>query len=161
MHEAGARVGRPRRARRAASYGRIVTPTSEPTRTILVADDQEGQRVLIDMLLSLEGYRLVAVEDGREALAWLKENTPDLVVLDVNMPYVDGIDVCRRMKGVSRLAEVPVVVLTAMRDEGTEQAVRAAGADVMVRKPLEGKDFRKQVRRLLSRREDGDDADGA
>ncbi|MDZ7800019.1 MAG: response regulator [Trueperaceae bacterium] len=138
-----------------------MTPTSEPTRTILVADDQEGQRVLIDMLLSLEGYRLVAVEDGREALAWLKENTPDLVVLDVNMPYVDGIDVCRRMKGVSRLAEVPVVVLTAMRDEGTEQAVRAAGADVMVRKPLEGKDFRKQVSRLLSRREDGDDADGA
>lgn len=137
-----------------------MTRPSETTRTILVADDQEGQRVLIDMLLSLEGYRLVAVEDGREALTWLKENTPDLVVLDVNMPYVDGIDVCRRMKGVTRLSEVPVVVLTAMRDEGTEQAVRAAGADVMVRKPLEGKDFRKQVRRLLSRREDGDDAAG-
>lgn len=133
----------------------------DPPRTILVADDQEGQRVLIDMLLSLEGYRLVAVEDGREALAWLKENTPDLVVLDVNMPYVDGTDVCRRMKGVSRLAEVPVVVLTAMRDEATQQAVRAAGADVLVRKPLEGKDFRKQVRRLLARREEGDDTDGS
>jgi CheY-like chemotaxis protein len=133
---------------------------SEPTRTILVADDQEGQRVLIDMLLSLEGYRMVAVEDGREALAWLKGNTPDLVVLDVNMPYVDGTDVCRRMRGVSRLAEVPVVVLTAMRDEGTEEAVKAAGADVLVRKPLEGKDFRKQVRRLLARRDEGDDADG-
>lgn len=122
--------------------------------TILVADDQEGQRVLIDMLLSLEGYRLVTVEDGREALTWLKDHTPDLVILDVNMPHVDGTDVCRRLKGVSRLAHVPVVVLTAMRDEATTDAVRAAGADLLVRKPLEGKEFRTQVRRLLNAEEE-------
>lgn len=134
----------------AASYGRDVSSRDLDPPTILVADDQEGQRVLIDMLLSLEGYRLVTVEDGREALAWLQDNTPDLVILDVNMPHVDGTDVCRRLKGVSRLAHVPVVVLTAMRDDATADAVRAAGADLLVRKPLEGKEFRSKIRELLA-----------
>ncbi len=123
---------------------------SEPVpRTILVADDQAGQLAVIDLLLSLDGYRLTTVENGREALEWLKENTPDLAILDVAMPYVDGIDVCRRMKRVARLRAIPVVILTALRDDATLEGARAAGADAVVRKPLEGKDFRTTVRDLL------------
>jgi CheY-like chemotaxis protein len=124
---------------------------SDEARTILVADDQEGQLAVIDMLLSLDGYRTVAVADGREALAWLKTHTPDLAILDVKMPHVDGLDVCYRMKSVSRLQAVPVVILTAMRDTATLEGARAAGADAVVRKPLSGKDFRATVRELLER----------
>lgn len=117
--------------------------------TLLIADDQAGQRAVLEMLLSLEGYELVTVEDGREALEWLKQNTPDLAILDVNMPHVDGLDVCRRMKRVTRLRQVPVLILTALRDDATMAAADEAEADVVVRKPLEGKDFREHVQRLL------------
>jgi CheY-like chemotaxis protein len=126
-----------------------VTPT-DPERTVLVADDQAGQRAVIDMLLSLDGLSTVTVSDGREALEWLKANTPDLAILDVKMPHVDGLDVCYRMKSIRRLQAVPVVILTGMRDEAILENARAVGADAVVRKPLEGKDFRATVRRLLS-----------
>jgi CheY-like chemotaxis protein len=124
------------------------------TRRILVADDQAGQRAVIELLLSLDGYTLTTVENGRDALEWLKTNTPDLAILDVAMPYVDGIDVCRRMQRVPRLKRVPVVILTALRDEATMTGARAAGAEAVVRKPLEGKDFRTMIGELLGDRAD-------
>jgi CheY-like chemotaxis protein len=117
---------------------------------ILVADDQEGQLVLVDMLLSIEGYEVVTVQDGREALEWLSKNTPDAAILDVQMPFVDGIEVCRRIKAVKRLKHVPVAILTGLRDEGKLESARIAGADAIVRKPLEGKDFRSAVRALVA-----------
>lgn len=116
---------------------------------ILIAEDLAGQRAVLDMLLSVDGYDVQIVEDGAEALAWLKQHTPDLVVLDVKMPRVDGIEVCARMKRVTRLKDVPVIILTALRDDTTLEAARHAGADAVVIKPLEGKDFRSEVRRLL------------
>lgn len=116
---------------------------------ILTAEDEAGQRAVVELLLSSDGYEIASVADGREALAWLKEHTPALAILDVRMPHLGGLDVCRRMKGVRRLANVPVVILTAMRDTATDEAARAAGADLIVHKPLEGKDLRIQIRRLL------------
>ncbi len=121
--------------------------------TILVAEDLAGQRMVLDMLLSVEGYEVHLVEDGAEALEYLKNNTPDLAILDVRMPNVDGIEVCRRMKKVSRLKSVPVMILTALRDEKTLESARFAHADAIVVKPLEGKDFREEVKRLLARQD--------
>lgn len=130
--------------------------------TLLIADDQAGQRAVLEMLLSLDGYELVTVEDGREALSWLKDHTPDLAILDVNMPYVDGLDICRRMKRITRLRAIPVMILTAMRDDRTLEAAEQAGADMILRKPLEGKDFRQNIQELLARRNEasGPDEDG-
>lgn len=122
---------------------------------VLVADDQPGQLVLIEMLLSVDGYEVATVQDGREALEWLAKNTPDLAILDVHMPFVDGIEICRRIKTIRRLKHVPVVVLTAMRDEGRLESARIAGADAVVRKPLEGKDFRSTVRDLIEATREG------
>ena len=121
-----------------------------PNTTILIADDDEGHQRVVEMLLTLDGHDVVSVNDGKEALEYLKANTPDLVVLDVNMPMVDGIDVCQRMRQVSRLKKVPVIILTAMRDEKTQTMARMAKADLVVPKPLEGKDFRATVTRLIS-----------
>ena len=118
--------------------------------TILVADDEEGHRTLMDMLLTLDGHDVVKVSDGREALDYLKEHTPDLAILDVHMPQVDGIDVCQRMRQVSRLKDVPVIILTAMRDEKTQTLAKMAKADMVVPKPLEGKDFRAIVTRVIA-----------
>lgn len=114
--------------------------------------------MVLDMLLSADGYVVHTVADGREALAYLREHTPDLAILDVNMPHVSGIDVCDRMKRVPRLKDVPVIILTVMKDERTGQMARLAKADRVIIKPLEGKDFRATVRELLAAA--GPDAEG-
>ena len=128
----------------------------EPTR-ILVADDIEGQRLVLEMLLSSDGHVVDTVEDGRAALDYLKTTTPDLAILDVAMPFVSGIDICHRMKRIPRLKDVPVIILTALKDERTREMARVARADAIVTKPLEGKDFRATVRDLLAA---GRSADG-
>lgn len=116
---------------------------------VLVADDAEGQRLVLDLLLSVDGYEVIGVGDGKAALEYLKDNTPDLAILDVKMPHLTGIEVCDRMKRHPRLAKVPVIVLTAFRDEHTQTAARMAHADRVILKPLEGKDLRATVRELL------------
>jgi DNA-binding response OmpR family regulator len=117
---------------------------------ILVADDQEGHRKLLDLLLSIEGYELTMVEDGREALAWLQQHTPDVAILDVAMPFVNGLEVADRMRRVSRLKGVKIIVLTAARDERTRELARLAKVDALIHKPLEGKDFRAIVKAVLA-----------
>lgn len=120
-------------------------------KTILIADDQAGQRAVLDMLLSLDGYLVVAKEDGRETLEYLKENTPSLVILDVNMPHVNGIEICARIKRISRFNTVPVIILTSAKDENTLTSAKMAKADMVISKPLEGKDFRATVKELLDK----------
>jgi len=121
-----------------------------PVRTILVADDQESFTKVVEMLVSVDGHEVVRVSDGREALEWLKDNTPDLAILDVAMPHLSGIEVCDRMKRVGRLKDVPVMILTGLRDDNTRDMARHAKADALVVKPLEGKDFRALVRRMIA-----------
>lgn len=118
--------------------------------TILVADDAEGQRLVLDMLLSVDGYEVVTVGDGKEALEYLKDHTPALAILDFQMPHLNGAEVCHRMKRIPRLKDVPVIMLTAYRDEQVVTHAKMAHADRIVFKPLEGKDFRTLVRELLA-----------
>ncbi len=114
-----------------------------------MAEDEAAFSTVLEMLLSVDGYEVAKVADGREALAWLREHTPDLAILDVVMPHLSGIEVCSRMKRVRRLKEVPVIILTALRDHATRAQAREANADALVIKPLEGKDFRALVQRVL------------
>jgi len=123
-----------------------------------VADDAEGQRVVLEMLLSLDGYAVDTVGDGRAALEYLRTTTPSLAILDVNMPFISGIDVCDRMKRIPRLKNVPVVLLTVLKDERTQAMARLAHADAFIVKPLEGKDFRSTVRELLGSSQATEDA---
>ena len=102
------------------------------------------------MLLSVDGYEVVTVADGREALDYLKDNTPDLAILDVQMPHLTGLEVCDRMKRIPRLKDVPVIILTAHRDDYVLTQARMAHANRIVYKPLEGKDLRATVREVLA-----------
>lgn len=120
---------------------------------ILVAEDHAGFRTVVSLVLGADNHDVHCVGDGREALAYLKDHTPDLIVLDIDMPFLDGIGVCERVKRISRLKRVPVVILTGRHDLETERRAQLAGADLMVNKPLEGKDFRQLVAHLLQQAE--------
>ncbi len=121
---------------------------------ILTADDSEQIRSLLEMILSADGHNVIQTNDGRAALAWLKDNTPDLMILDVTMPYLDGIEVCSRAKRVSRLRATPIIILTAHTDDESRQRAKLAGADAFVNKPLSGKNLRSTIQEMLVKRKD-------
>jgi PAS domain S-box-containing protein len=114
--------------------------------TILIVDDIVSNRETLRELLEAEDYRLVEAADGATALRLAAEATPDLVLLDVIMPGLDGYEVCRRLRADPRLAEVPVIIVTALDDQASRLAGLEAGADDFVTCPFNRTELRARVR---------------
>ncbi len=124
-------------------------------RTILVVDDEEDIRELVQLNLGREGYKVLPCETGEQALDLAFSKLPDLIILDLMLPGIDGLEVCKRLKGDSRTQQTPVVMLTAKGEEADVVAGLELGADDYVTKPFSGKVLVARVRRLLRRKQDG------
>jgi len=120
---------------------------------ILVADDEKDIGRLLELTLSRAGYQVIRASDGEEALAKIGQDRPDLVLLDVMMPKLDGIQVCRRLKGNSVTASIPVIMLTAKAQVTDKVTGFSAGADDYVSKPFNHREIVARVRTLLQRSE--------
>ena len=156
----GLRVAVPRRA--GSIRGAIVGPRrrSRPGRrrpsslrcrissTILLVDDEDAIQSLLTYPLERDGYRVVQARDGDEALRRFAEEDVDLVVLDIMLPRVDGLEVCRRLRAEST---VPIIMLTARDDELDKVLGLELGADDYITKPFSIREFRSRVRALLRR----------
>ena len=118
------------------------------TATILLVDDEESVQKLLTYPLERDGYRVVQARDGEEALASFKQQPVDLVVLDVMLPKLDGLEVCKRLRAAS---SVPIVMLTARGDELDKVLGLELGADDYITKPFSIREFRSRVRALLRR----------
>jgi DNA-binding response OmpR family regulator len=116
--------------------------------TILLVDDEEAVQKLLTYPLEREGYRVVSARDGEEALARFAAESPDLVVLDIMLPRVDGLEVCKRLRARST---VPIIMLTARDDELDKVVGLELGADDYITKPFSIREFRSRVRALLRR----------
>lgn len=116
---------------------------------VLVVDDDPGVRRLLELVLSGAGHEVVLAESARTALALLKEETPDLIVLDIMMPDMDGLSLLGRIRGVKRLARVPVILFTGGGRE-LEAPGRALGADLFLEKPVSGRRLKEAVEALLA-----------
>jgi DNA-binding response OmpR family regulator len=116
--------------------------------TILLVDDEESIQTLLTFPLQRDGYRVVQARDGEEALAKFEAEVPDLVVLDVMLPRLDGLEVCRRLRTRST---VPIIMLTARGEELDKVLGLELGADDYITKPFSIREFRSRVRALLRR----------
>jgi DNA-binding response OmpR family regulator len=116
--------------------------------TILLVDDEESVQKLLTYPLERDGYRVVQARDGEEALVHFGRQPVDLVVLDVMLPKLDGLEVCKRLR--SRSA-VPIIMLTARDDELDKVLGLELGADDYITKPFSIREFRSRVRALLRR----------
>jgi two-component system, OmpR family, response regulator len=116
--------------------------------TILLVDDEESVQKLLAYPLEREGFRVVPARDGEEALKRFAEQPVDLVVLDVMLPKLDGLEVCKRLRAQS---SVPIIMLTARDDEFDKVLGLELGADDYITKPFSIREFRSRVRALLRR----------
>ena len=115
---------------------------------ILIVDDSEANRELLRELLEAQDYQLVEATNGPAALQLATETPPDLVLLDVMMPGMDGYEVCRRLRADVHLAEVPVILITALDDQASRLAGIEAGADDFITKPFNRAELRARVRTI-------------
>ena len=120
----------------------------EHTPRILLVDDEQSIQTLLSFPLRKDGYEVVQATDGREALARFGETTFDLVVLDVMLPRLDGLEVCRRMRARS---SVPIIMLTAKAEEIDKVLGLELGADDYITKPFSLREFRSRVKAALRR----------
>lgn len=128
--------------------------TEQRANTILVADDSLAQRKLLQAWLVPEGYEVVLLTDGKEVLNYLRRFTPDVAILDINMPFVDGLTICGRMKRVRRTRDVPVAILTSQVDEKSRMTGEFVQADAYIAKPSSREELVRIVKELYELRDE-------
>jgi CheY-like chemotaxis protein len=116
--------------------------------TVLIVDDQPTIRETIGMMLQKQDYRLEFASSGKEALEKAAKLNPDLILLDVMMPEMDGFEVCRRLRAHPMLAQVPIVMVTALNDKGSWLKALDAGADDFINKPIDTAELRTRVKNI-------------
>ncbi len=133
-------------------------PSETDTPTILLVDDEPDLVELIEYALLAEGFRVLTARDGLEGLAIAEAERPDLVVLDIMMPRLNGVELTERLRQNAQLRLTPILMLTARTGEGDEIAGLEAGADDYLPKPVSTKRLISRIRALLRRGEREDEA---
>ena len=116
---------------------------------ILVVEDQEDNRQILRDLLGNAGYEMIEAQDGEQALAQAAKHRPDLILMDVQLPLMDGYEATRRLKADPALRAIPVIVVTSYALSGDEAKARAAGCDAYVAKPYSPRTLLAKMREYL------------
>jgi two-component system cell cycle response regulator DivK len=119
------------------------------SKRILVVEDQEDNRRILRDLLTNAGYEIVQAENGREALTAAATQQPDLILMDIQLPLLDGYEVTRRLKADPALRAIPIIVVTSYALSGDENKARAAGCDAYVTKPYSTRALLAKIREYV------------
>ncbi|MEI6877507.1 MAG: HD domain-containing phosphohydrolase [Planctomycetota bacterium] len=119
------------------------------TTNILIVDDNAANRDTLEALLTSLGHELRFAQSGEEALKKAIALPPDLILLDVNMPGMDGFEVCEKLRADSKLASVPIVITTSLDDKKSKMRGIEVGADDFITKPIDGMEIRARVKMIL------------
>ena len=126
---------------------------AEAVASILVVDDEDDLLELVRYNLVKAGYRVASVSTGEEALSHIRRQSPDLIVLDLMLPAVDGLEVCRRLKADAKTRDIPIIMLTAKSEESDVVRGLERGADDYITKPFSPRVLAARVKALLRRQE--------
>jgi two-component system cell cycle response regulator DivK len=119
------------------------------SRRILVVEDQEDNRRILRDLLTSAGYEIIQAENGEEALAAAARERPDLILMDIQLPVLDGYEATRRIKANPALRAIPVIAVTSYALSGDENKARAAGCDAYVTKPFSPRALLAKIREYV------------
>jgi len=119
------------------------------SKKILVVEDTEDNRQILRDLLGMAGYEMVEAQDGAQGVAMAAEHRPDLILMDIQMPVMDGYEATRRIKADPALASIPVIAVTSYALSGDEAKTRAAGCDGYIAKPYSPRQMLAAVREIL------------
>lgn len=118
--------------------------------SILVVDDEPMARTLLRLMLVRAGFEVVEAEDGFDALEKLQQNRPDVMILDVMMPGIDGFAVCETVREDRAMTDLPIIMLSAKTDMESVKKGLGVGADKYLTKPISPEELTRQVRDILS-----------
>jgi two-component system cell cycle response regulator DivK len=116
---------------------------------ILVVEDTEDNRQILRDLLGMAGYDMIEANDGAEGVSQATEHKPDLILMDIQMPVMDGYEATRRIKANPELKSIPIVAVTSYALSGDEEKARAAGCDAYIAKPYSPRQMLAKVRQIL------------
>ena len=119
------------------------------TKRILIIEDQEDNRAIMRDLLSTAGYALIEAVDGEEGVKLARSERPDLILMDIQLPVLDGYEATRRIRAMPDLKSVPIIAVTSYALSGDEAKTREAGCDSYVAKPFSPRELLAKVRALL------------
>ena len=119
------------------------------TKRILIVEDQEDNRIILRRLLSKAGYDLIEAMNGEDGVALALSIRPDLILMDIQLPVMDGYEATRRIKSNAELKSIPVIAVTSYALSGDEAKARAAGCDAYVAKPFSPRQLLAKVREYL------------
>ena len=119
-------------------------------KTILIVEDNEQNMKLLVDLLGANGYRVLESVDGLDALAVAEKEMPDLVLMDIQLPQVSGIEVSKLFRAHEKLKEIPIVAVTAFASPGEAERILEAGCDTFVSKPISPKSFLTTVSQFVA-----------
>ncbi|HNR76093.1 MAG TPA: response regulator [Parvularculaceae bacterium] len=122
---------------------------SASPKTVLVVEDNELNMKLFTDLLAAHGYRVVQARTGPEALVAAKEHTPDLILMDIQLPEISGLQVTQEILKNDDLADIPIIAVTAFAMKGDEERIRAGGCRDYIAKPISVAGFLEKVKRYL------------
>ena len=126
-----------------------MSPAGQPAR-LLVVEDEAALAKVLQMRLQLEGFEVDVAGDGAEAMDLIRARRPDLVVCDLMMPVMDGVEFTRAVKADPRLNAIPILILTALKSDREIDELQRLGAEAFASKPYDGKALTAQIRALLA-----------
>ena len=119
------------------------------TLKILHVEDNPSNRMIVRDLFEFQGYRVIEVSDGEEALAAAERERPDLILMDIQLPRISGLEATRRIKARKELRHIPIIAVTSFALSGDDQKAAEAGCDAYIAKPYRPRDLLQLVRKLL------------
>ena len=122
-------------------------------KTVLIVEDNELNMKLFHDLLDAHGYRILQTKDGMEALDIAREHHPDLILMDIQLPEVSGLEVTKWLKDDAELKSIPVVAVTAFAMKGDEERIREGGCEAYLSKPISVGKFIETIRHFLGNAE--------